>query len=159
MSRGGRLPTRIVVAVDGSGEARQALLSAVELARLVDGSVVAIHVATPVAPSSFDTPRAALRADEAARRAGEQILADARRLAGDVLAARELHFGDPAAAICRRAGELDADLIAVGSRGLGRVERLLLGSVSAVVGAQAPCSVLIVRGRAGRVQRSPRGRA
>ena len=39
----------------------------------------------------------------------------------------------------------DADCIFVGSRGVGRVERLLTGSVSSAVAARAHCSVEIVR--------------
>jgi nucleotide-binding universal stress UspA family protein len=38
-----------------------------------------------------------------------------------------------------------ADVIVVGSRGLGAVQRLLLGSVSTAVVQRAPCSVLVVR--------------
>jgi nucleotide-binding universal stress UspA family protein len=38
-----------------------------------------------------------------------------------------------------------ADVIVVGSRGLGALHRLLLGSVSTAVVQQAPCSVLVVR--------------
>jgi nucleotide-binding universal stress UspA family protein len=38
-----------------------------------------------------------------------------------------------------------ADLIILGSRGHGKLEELLLGSVSDAVVREAPCSVLIVR--------------
>jgi nucleotide-binding universal stress UspA family protein len=38
-----------------------------------------------------------------------------------------------------------ADLVVVGSRGLGAVRRLLLGSVSEKVLQHAPCSVMIVK--------------
>jgi nucleotide-binding universal stress UspA family protein len=37
------------------------------------------------------------------------------------------------------------DLVVVGSRGSGRIERLLVGSTTEQVLASAPCSVLIVR--------------
>ena len=68
--------------------------------------------------------------------------------AGSVVScSTELHAGDPADVICRRARELDADLIVVGSRGLGTLDRFLLGSVSAAVAQRAPCSVLVVRPR------------
>jgi nucleotide-binding universal stress UspA family protein len=136
---------RVVVGVDGSPQAREALRMAAHLARLADASVIAIHVITPAEPSAFSHPRAALRANEVARRAGEQILSRAHRVAGDVLSTRELHFGDPADTLCRRAAELGCDLVVVGSRGIGRVERLLLGSVSTAVAERAPCSVLVVR--------------
>ena len=42
-----------------------------------------------------------------------------------------------------------ADCIFVGARGLNRLERLLLGSVSTAVAARARCSVEVVRPAAG----------
>ena len=39
-----------------------------------------------------------------------------------------------------------ADLIVVGSRGLGNIERMVLGSVSEFVANNAKCPVIIVRG-------------
>jgi len=56
-----------------------------------------------------------------------------------------LREGHAAHEIVEAAGEVSADLIAVGSRGLGSVKRFLLGSVSEKVMAYAPCSVLIAR--------------
>jgi nucleotide-binding universal stress UspA family protein len=56
-----------------------------------------------------------------------------------------LREGHAAHEIVEAAGETSADLIAVGSRGLGSVKRFLLGSVSEKVMAYAPCSVLIAR--------------
>lgn len=49
------------------------------------------------------------------------------------------------------AAEEGSDLLAVGSRGLSRQERLHLGSVSEALLKYAPCSVLIVRGARARV--------
>jgi nucleotide-binding universal stress UspA family protein len=51
--------------------------------------------------------------------------------------------GDPARALLELAAT--ADLLVVGSRGLGAVRRVLLGSVSEKVLQHAPCPVLIVR--------------
>lgn len=51
---------------------------------------------------------------------------------------------DPAAAIIEVAQREGADLVVVGSRGLGGVRRFLRGSVSARVAAHAPMSVLII---------------
>lgn len=52
--------------------------------------------------------------------------------------------GDPATAILHVAEEVDTDLIVVGARGLGAVQRFLRGSVSTRVAHHAPCSALIV---------------
>jgi nucleotide-binding universal stress UspA family protein len=53
--------------------------------------------------------------------------------------------GDPANEILQAAAELKSDLIVTGSRGLGTLDRLVLGSVARNVLIHAPCSVLIVR--------------
>ena len=57
------------------------------------------------------------------------------------------HFveDDPASAILDVADVVDADLIVVGSRGLGRGTRFLRGSVSSRVAGHADRSFLIVR--------------
>lgn len=56
---------------------------------------------------------------------------------------------DPAAAIIDVAEREGADLVIVGSRGLGDVRRFLRGSVSSRVAAHAPMSVLVVHEPAG----------
>lgn len=53
--------------------------------------------------------------------------------------------GSPAAMLVRDADEHQSDLIVVGARGVGAVERILLGSVSESVLRHAGCAVLIVR--------------
>jgi nucleotide-binding universal stress UspA family protein len=53
--------------------------------------------------------------------------------------------GDPKYVLLEEAEHWGADGIFVGARGLSRVERFLLGSVSAAVAARAHCSVEVVR--------------
>ncbi len=53
--------------------------------------------------------------------------------------------GDPAEEIVRLANIYHADLIVLGSRGLTGMNRILQGSVSSQVVAEAPCSVLVVK--------------
>ena len=60
--------------------------------------------------------------------------------------------GRPAGAIIDRARAMQADLIIVGSRGHGRIESMLLGSVSAELIDHAPIPVLVARNpRVGRI--------
>jgi nucleotide-binding universal stress UspA family protein len=59
----------------------------------------------------------------------------------------EIVSGEPAEEILRLANIYKADLIAIGCRGLTGLKRILEGSVSAEVVAEAPCSVLVVRSR------------
>jgi nucleotide-binding universal stress UspA family protein len=51
----------------------------------------------------------------------------------------------PKEAILKEAESFDADLIVLGSQGLGALSRFLLGSVSQAVALHADCSVEIVR--------------
>jgi nucleotide-binding universal stress UspA family protein len=53
--------------------------------------------------------------------------------------------GDPKGMLVSEARDWNASTIFVGARGLGRVERILLGSVSAATVAHAPCTVEVVR--------------
>jgi nucleotide-binding universal stress UspA family protein len=53
--------------------------------------------------------------------------------------------GRPAEQIITKAREFDVDLVVLGSRDSGRLERLLIGSTSEQVLASATCSVLVVR--------------
>jgi len=53
--------------------------------------------------------------------------------------------GDPKHVLLDEAEHWGADCIFVGARGLSRVERFLLGSVSAAVAARAHCAVEVVR--------------
>ena len=79
---------------------------------------------------------------------GEQVLARGQRTAvarGVRAPTLMLRDGDPARQIVNIAGREQADLIAIGSRGLGGAEGLLAGSVSYKVSHTAPCSCLVVR--------------
>jgi nucleotide-binding universal stress UspA family protein len=57
----------------------------------------------------------------------------------------EIVTGDPAEEIIRLANIYQADLIAIGSRGLTGVKRIIQGSVSSQVVENAPCSVMVVK--------------
>jgi nucleotide-binding universal stress UspA family protein len=89
------------------------------------------------------------------RRLYEQIEEDSRELlrkqswqvkaAGGTVAGTHLRMGQVALEIVALAEELGADLIVMGSRGLGGVRRALMGSVSDSVLRHAHCPVLVVR--------------
>jgi nucleotide-binding universal stress UspA family protein len=86
--------------------------------------------------------------NDASKEIGEQVLARGRRTAeakGVRAPKLVLLDGDPARAIVGTARREQADLIAMGSRGLGGVEGLLAGSVSYKVNHTVPCSCMIVR--------------
>jgi nucleotide-binding universal stress UspA family protein len=132
-----------IVGVDDSRDARAAVHVAAGLARLLGGWLVLIHVLTPRQPATASSAHRCLRTYREDVRRAEALLRDAADLAGDVVVGSELRFGDPARGICQRAQDLRADLVIVGSRRLGKLGRLLLGSVSQGVLERSPCSVLV----------------
>jgi nucleotide-binding universal stress UspA family protein len=67
--------------------------------------------------------------------AGEEADADEGRV----------EIGDPGQRICDVAAEEGVELIVMGSRDRGLLERIFSPSVSAYVVSHAPCSVLVVR--------------
>src|SRR3712207_964607 len=68
------------------------------------------------------------------------------REAGNKVAQVHVRMGTPDEEIVKLAEELGADLIVVGSRGLGSLKRVLMGSVSESVLHHAHASVLVARG-------------
>jgi nucleotide-binding universal stress UspA family protein len=86
--------------------------------------------------------------DLSRRLLGERLLADAERTAresGGKHVRTILADGDPAREILAVATAESVDAIVIGSRGLGKLGALLLGSVSQKVSNQAHCTVIIVR--------------
>lgn len=140
----------ILVATDGSPAAQTALDEALALA-LAIGSGIAVITVWRALQGDFGLayPSTAVLADilDAERTHAETTLGTAVGKAEDVGVPiiTRLATGDPAESICAYAREIEARLIAVGTRGHGTVASLLLGSVSQAVIRQAPCSVLVVR--------------
>ena len=142
----------VVVGYDGSANARQALDAAVQV--LDEGGTV--HVVTAFDKPSVRELNQALSALPEEFRGSIDILAQPEqylheaelhlREAGVGPDACEGHLVDdsPADAILEVADAVDADLIVVGSRGLGRVTRFVRGSVSSRIANYATVNLLIV---------------
>ena len=136
----------IVVGTDGSAGAEAAVRKVIEIA---SGSGATVHVVCAY-PGRSALERIGLTA--------KTDPVDLRGVAADVVARDERRFeeagfevevhvreGDPAAVLLNVAEEKSADLIAVGARGRGALQRFALGSVSAKLSHNAPTSLLIVR--------------
>jgi nucleotide-binding universal stress UspA family protein len=133
--------SKILVAYDGSESARRALA---ETARLANGnSVTVVSVAEPL--PQFGRAGELLLPEEDAERRRE--LLDAKQLLAErgIEAAVVERKGDAATRILDEAEQEHADLIVLGTRGLGTGRRWLMGSVSTKVLHHAPCNVLVVR--------------
>ncbi|HLA86568.1 MAG TPA: universal stress protein [Anaerolineales bacterium] len=137
---------KILLAVDGSDHALQAARKAAELARAMNSKDFRIVVAYDFIPPYLGEPnmQSAINArmDDA-----NAFVQKAMETVGKIPC--EIHVelieGSPAEAIIKVANSFKCDVIVMGSRGLGTLAGLLLGSTSQKVVAHAPCPVLIVR--------------
>lgn len=142
---------RMLVATDGSPHAARAAGMAARLAReLREAEVILINVGHIPAIAFGDLAQAGVGLtvlEESLEHAGKAILNEAERTfdTTGIRITRAFAKGEPAVAILDKAREYKADLIVMGSRGLGQIGGLILGSVSERVlhGARVP--VLIVR--------------
>lgn len=139
-------PTTILLATDGSRDAELALSIAVELANSTNSE---LHVVT-VAPGhpSYDVRNPYVL--EQLRKQTEDTLEDQTKKieqAGGEVAQKHLRVAERyrAEQIVRVAKDIEADLIVMGSRGLGGIRRTLMGSVSDSVVRHSHCPVLVVR--------------
>jgi nucleotide-binding universal stress UspA family protein len=137
----------IVVGVDGSPSAQAALSFALAEARLRNATVRAVavwHVPVAAYGGALVPPDPDLLSDlePAARSTLERALAEAGDHAAGVEVESVVREGAPARVLLDEAS--DADLLVVGSRGLGGFRGLLLGSVSQQCSHHAPCPVVIV---------------
>lgn len=141
--------TKILVAVDRSECSKRAFEYALKLAKVQESKVITLHVVEPLA--SAPETHAAIHALEIAAE-GEAK----KFLEGLVEGAQKEHgikpelmwrVGHPAKVITEVSEEraVGADLVVMGSRGLGGFKELLLGSVSHAVINHAKVPVLIVR--------------
>jgi nucleotide-binding universal stress UspA family protein len=137
---------RILVATDSSETARLAVAAGVELAEREDAELVFAHVVSvldfkPESNGPATPPARVPRAEEDVALSAALACADAR----GVPARAELLIGYPCTQILRLARDIDADVIVVGSRGLGPVRRALLGSTSRGILAKADRPVMVAR--------------
>jgi nucleotide-binding universal stress UspA family protein len=141
-------PKKILLATDGSQDAASATRAAIDLAARTGSELHVVHAweaLPPYAhPSIAVATDAALYEREAQNLLFEQL--DGLKAAGVEVAGAHLERGPAAEKIADLADRLGVGLIVLGSRGLGRVKRLLLGSISEGVLRLAPCPVLVMRG-------------
>lgn len=133
---------RILLSVDGSEHAKRAGEITADLAALVGASVTVAHVQ--------DMPKAwAIDFDPTVAWSDSEIVDDVVRELKDrgIDAIGEVRL--PRTSVAREiidlAGEIDASLIVMGTRGLSDGEALFLGSVSHKVAHLARCPVMFVR--------------
>ena len=143
---------KILVCIDGSAHAMKAAHTAVGVAKCFGSEVVLIDVL-----ASIPTVAPYVMAVEAAPDLGELMMKaehDQRTTLAcvaslfqneGILVRMRPETGSPVDVISQVAEDEHADLIVLGSRGIGSFQRFLLGSVSDGVAHHAHCPVLIVR--------------
>ena len=141
-------PVRLIIGVDGSKGA-EAAVEAVAARKWPAGSEARIVNATwampPITSHRMINPITEWIIEEKARvkKTTEEAAGKLRAAAlkTDVVVKEE----EPKRLLVAEAESWGADCIFVGARGMGRIERFLLGSVSSAVAARAHCSVEVVR--------------
>lgn len=139
----------VLHATDFSEGADAARAEAARLARLFGAPLILVHVVEDIIVGP-ELPVAELdKIYEAQVAWAERELAAraAEAAALGVPVRTRVLRGSAAAAIVRSAEDERASLVVLGTRGLGGVRRLLLGSVAEQVVRTAPCPVLTVRGQ------------
>lgn len=150
--RGNELLRKILLATDGSEDAAVATRVATDLAYRSGSDLHVVHVFEFVPPREFVSLALRIRSPFASEREGSATLADQVSLiegAGGEVRQAHLRMGSPVDGILDTAQEIKASLVIVGSRGLGGVKRLMMGSVSERVVHYATCPVLVVRSGGG----------
>ncbi len=140
----GELPKKILVATDGSPDARVAARRASDMSRAFGSELHVVHV-VPVSHHLFamDAPSLYEEDRDHARELLEKEIEQLKREGGEV-AGGYLEEGEPDAEVVTLAEEIGADLIVAGSRGAGALKRPI-GSISSSIVAHAHCPVLVVR--------------
>lgn len=151
----------LIVATDGSDLAIRAAAEGLALTRAADKLLV-VSVADLIDPS--------LAEDASGHAAASMTYEDVEAQHGEARAegraavdktAKDLRFvesapadvetrvieGEPGPALCRLAADVGASALILGSRGRGGLKRAFLGSVSDYVVRNAPCPVVVSRGR------------
>jgi nucleotide-binding universal stress UspA family protein len=126
---------RILVPVDGSDTSRRAVSYVATMCRGLGSADIRLLNVQP-APIGWQTRHVAEETIKAhARQRGEETLAEARRIleAAGVTYSLHVEYGEPAETIARICNELSCESITMGTRGLGLVGKLVIGSVATKV--------------------------
>lgn len=138
-------PKRIMVCVDSSEIGYRAADFAIALAKKLEAEVLFVNVVG----ASTSEPNYNISADMVGsfQVMGREALSKCEEKArkyGLKFQTKQLS-GDPAGEILREAKEGSSDCIVIGKKGLGRIEKILLGSVSEKILKLSDVPVLIVK--------------
>ncbi len=138
----------IILAYDGSDNAKRALDIAIDLAKKYESKLIIIEVIDTAILSGMGlapVPSEVIqqiydKANNDVKEAKDKALNSGVKDVETVTVE-----GDPASTILDIAGKSGADLIVTGSRGLSTIKRIFLGSVSSRIVHEAKIPVLVVK--------------
>ena len=136
-------PIRLLVALDTSLDAARALRAIISRAWPAGTEARAIGVVDADAADSAATPDRVEQLRGRVANVLRDAAGDLRR--GGLVASHQVLTGEPSLVIIQESADWDADCIFLGARGIGAIQRLMLGSVSSQVAAHAHCSVEVIR--------------
>lgn len=137
---------KILLATDGSDNAGRAAIEAAGLAGALSSQIILVYISanppsqSDMAKANFDVHK--LLEDEAKKTVSGTI---------DLFESENIDYtlrvaiGEPAKEITAIAGKENAELVVMGSRGLGALKGAVIGSVSQKVAHMVKCPVLIVK--------------
>ncbi len=138
---------RILVAIDGSKMSNKALKSALQIAKERYSKVGVIHVEKNVMLSENMTTDSIDEIYSKITHEVDGLFDEAKALAKEEDLEIDTHYvmGDPAVQIVKTAEQENYQLIIMGSRGLGAIKGIVMGSVSYKVLQLSHCPVLIIK--------------
>ena len=133
----------LVIATDGSESVARAVDVALDFAERFEASVHALYV---IEKSEINSAPEEVRdrLEAALEKQGQEALDSVGEKAGREITTA-IRTGNPAAEIARYARQVDADLVATGTRGRHGEDRFLIGSVAERVVRTCPVPVLTIR--------------
>jgi nucleotide-binding universal stress UspA family protein len=137
----------ILVALDGSQEAKWAFDKAVNIAKDNDAKLLLVHVIEELGFGSFENYELIItkKVESSIFEMLESYKTDAIN-AGVSNVEYQIEYGSPKNIIPMGiAKQNNCDLIVCGATGINAVERFFIGSVSENIARYAPCDVLIAR--------------
>ncbi len=148
----------ILVPTDFSPEAHHAYGVALQIARQTDGHVTLLHVLEDIEESSGGISTLGstmggpgideiypIKLMEATKRRLRALIAETQQLAAGVPVRESIKAGTIGEGILKAIQRYDADLVVLGTRGHGAVERFFRSSNTERLIRQAPCPVLTVK--------------
>jgi nucleotide-binding universal stress UspA family protein len=139
--------TNVLVPVDGSDNSYRALDAALLLSEKLGSKITVVNVMEQVPITHIESEKLLSQLLQAYKKENQEILSKCSKIATEKgLSIKTLLLqGNPASVILDYSKKEKFDLVIMGSRGMGKFKRLILGSVSSKIVHHSPCAILLIR--------------